>query len=686
MPPKLLQMLKTEASRQKLQDQFKQLLEQANALIASDSAFVFLFDKAAGDSIFSAHRGDDPSAIDMTNAQAFAWDLAQKSGLFETEKRTVKRSEDTSERHFMRLLGTQISSQGRDSFGALVLASKGRRRWSKRDAESLTFLAKSAAAFLQLKASLHKIRQFEKERRSERAIAVEAEEKFRALAQNVPGAIFRYTRNPDKSEEIEFMSPGCTDIWGYTSQEIEGNPRLLWETVLPDDLEAMKASITQSQEELSFWQHRWRIKNRYGFFKWLQAYGTPYRTKNGGYAWHTLILDVTVEQDAQIALAENSRLLHDAQKLESIGRLAGGVAHDFNNLLAVILGNSEAIDCDRLCPDDAEAVQEIIEASHRGATLVKQLLSFARRSDLRLSHADVQEVLSDVDKLLRRVLPANISLEISQRAGLWRVRLDRGMFESALLNIVINARDAMPQGGAITIETSNVRIDNEYIETRDEDVKPGRYVMVAVTDTGHGIEEGVLPYVFEPFFTTKGSSNDTGLGLAMVQGFVKQSAGAIRIYSEPGHGTAIKMHFPAADEEAGAGKIEKMVAPRPRKKSATVLLVEDQEPVRKVIFKMLVAGGYEVIEARSGDEAIEIYQLHQDKIDVVVTDVVMPGKIQGPQLARLARKINSALPVLYMSGYPHEANVHGNGIRVGDISLMKPVRRADLLTALAKIR
>jgi PAS domain S-box-containing protein len=686
MPPRVLRLLKAEERQSELQAQLRELLGQAATLIQSDYAFIFLFDKEAGNSLLSTHRGEDPSRIDVATVRDFAWDLTRQSGLSEAVRKTIKCKDAAPGAQALWCFGAQLSSSASQPFGAIVLVSKKRRNWSRRDDDCLVFLAKSASAFLHIKASLHEIRRIEEERQKAGLKAAEIDEKFRALAANVPGAVCRFIWHPDHNGKVDFMSPGCAAILGYSLEELAGDPHLLWKAILPEDLEAFNASIQQSLNDLNVWQHRWRIKNRDGFVKWLQAYGTPSQTSNGAVAWDTLILDVTVEQEAQIALAENSRLLHEAQRMESIGRVAGGVAHDFNNLLAVIMGNAEMIDLTALPPEDAEAINEIIEASRRGATFVKQLLSFARKSDLRLSLADIHDVLSGLDKLLRRVLPANISLEISQRAGLWPVRIDPSMFESALLNVVINARDAMPQGGAITIETSNVRIDDEYLEARDEHVKPGRYVMVAVTDTGLGIEEGVLPYVFEPFFTTKGQSEGTGLELAMVQGFVKQSGGIIQAYSEPDHGTSIKMYFPAVEGDVAVGGYEKVLTLGRASKAATILLVEDQDAVRKVIFKLLVSAGYKVIEATSGDEAIEIYEQNHENIDLVLTDVVMPGKIQGPQFVRLARKINNALPVVYMSGYPHEANVHGNGIRARDISLMKPVRRADLLTALNKIR
>ena len=584
---------------------------------------------------------------------------------------------------FGALIGEAILNMHGHPVGTVV--AKRADAWSDTDAQFLRFMGEAASTLIWSCRLEYELREcLEREERSNQTIRA-AEEKFSALAKNVPGAIFRYVRDASGGEHIEHMSPGCAGIWGYTSEEMERRPQIWWDAVLPEDREAMRASLQRSQDNLIAWQHRWRVRHKMGFLRWLQAYGIPSANDGGDVAWNTLILDVTVEQDAQLALAENTRLLHEAQKLESIGRLAGGVAHDFNNLLAVIVGNAEVIGARGLGPDQEDSLREIVEASQRGAMLVKQLLSFARKSDLRETVTDVREVLVTVDSMLRRVLPANISLEVVHRAGLWPVQIDRSMFESALLNIVINARDAIQGGGAITIETSNERVDHDYIMSRDEDIQPGRYVMVAVTDTGGGIEDAVLPFVFEPFFSTRSPGDGAGLGLAMVQGFVKQSRGIVRIYSEPGRGTSLKMYFPAVDQDTGSLSANGETLPRLGNDSVTVLLVEDQEGVRRVIEKTIASAGYKVIVASSGDEASVIYQNLHENIDIIVTDVVMPGKIQGPQLVRLARRINHNVPALYMSGYPHEANVHGNGIRAGDISLMKPIRRTDLLTALEKL-
>lgn len=689
LPFSFLENLVSEEDRLKFDGQVDDLVKHAVTALKADLCFIFLTEPSQADHVyvnqgFHALTEELQEYFSEVALKAIAEGTAITS--FTKKQSNLPQNPDLSHGGEWSFLAGLLFDRHYNAVGVILTAKQKLDSWTEYDRNGLAFLSDSASVFLQLRETIFQLRAAEAARRTTEDSLSESEEKFSALAKNVPGAIFRYIRNRDGQDEVEFMSPGCVDIWGYTAEELEADPTLLWAAIVPEDSEALQASLQQSLNNLSQWQHRWRIKTKDGFLKWLQSYGTPYRMADGEVAWNTLILDVTVEQEAQIALAENARNLHEAQKLDIIGRVAGGVAHDFNNLLSVIVGNAEAINAANLRPDDSEAVNEIIEAAQRGALLVKHLLSFARKSDLRTTITDINTVLSGVDRILRRVLPANISIEISQRAGLWPVQIDQNMFESALLNIVLNGRDALPRGGAITIETSNVRVDDDYLDLRDEDAPPGRYVMVAITDTGTGIEDTVLPYVFEPFFTTKGPNDGTGLGLAMVQGFVKQSGGIVRIYSEPGHGTSIKMYFPATDGIADAAGVPRQALPVAERRPGTVLLVEDQEPVRAAIERTLTSAGYRVISASSGDEAITIYREVHQNIDIMVTDVVMPGQLQGPQLVHRAREINHRLPVLYMSGYPHEANVHGNGVRSNDISLMKPVRRNDLLTALIKLR
>lgn len=382
-----------------------------------------------------------------------------------------------------------------------------------------------------------------------------------------------------------------------------------------------------------------------------------------------------VTEQREMALSLNQSI-----KMEAIGNLTGGIAHDFNNLLAVILGNLELA---KEVPEELdELLDEAISATLKGADLTKSMLSFARRAPLEPAILDLNKIVRETKNWAARALPASIEVETSLLAGLWSVKADRASTESALLNLILNARDAMAKGGKLTLETANVRIDKDYIDERHEDLTLGRYVMLAVSDTGTGIVPDVLERIFDPFFTTKGPGKGSGLGLSMIQGFMKQSGGAVRVYSEPGVGTTFKLYFRAvnqkgeedsyatqgaADGKAGLGK--------------TILVAEDEPGVMTVLVRTLEAAGYGVIAAPTGDSALARF-LDSDKVDLVLTDIIMPGSLEGPALVNALRQQDAGLPAIFMSGYASEATVHGNGLRPEDIRLMKPVGRKELLAAI----
>lgn len=430
-----------------------------------------------------------------------------------------------------------------------------------------------------------------------------------------------------------------------------------------------------------------------------QRWSSDYRMRRGDGTWaHVEERSVALRDErgkpflvigSLSDVTERRRLedqLHAAQKMEAIGRIAGGIAHDFNNLLAVILGNAELLMDDEGDPVRLDFATEIVDATRRGAELTQRLLSFARRARLSPQVIDLNECVSGMGKMLARVLPATIRLEPVLMAGLWKTAADPAFVESALLNLVVNARDAMPKGGTLTIETGNQRVSESYGIERGEDVTPGRYVMLAVTDTGSGIARDILDRVVEPFFTTKGPNMGTGLGLSMVHGFVRQSGGALRIYSEPGIGTTVKLMLPAVGDTpdrpvtAGPARSAQAIPGRLR-----LLLVEDEPEVRRVIARMLTERGLEVTEAVNGDAALTLFEAADRPFDILLTDVVMPGRLQGPALARELKARDAALSIVFISGYANEAAVNGNGLRPDDAFLMKPVQRADLLALIGRL-
>ena len=401
-------------------------------------------------------------------------------------------------------------------------------------------------------------------------------------------------------------------------------------------------------------------------------------------------LNQTLEQRVADEICERMQVeesLRQAQKMEAIGQLTGGVAHDFNNLLTVIMGSLDSIRRQLDDPPEKLDVARLrrlqsmaFQSAERASTLTSRLLAFARRQPLKPEPLDVDKLVTGLTDLLQRTLGERIALEAVSTPGLWLARADRAELESALVNVAINARDAMPDGGKLTIETANVWLEEDYVATLTEPVPTGQYVMLAVADTGHGMDPQTLDRVFEPFFTTKGVGKGTGLGLSQVYGFVRQSGGHIRIYSEPGAGTTIKLYLPReADQSA-------KVSSPPLENvgdggSETILVVEDHDGLREYSTSVLRELGYRVLEAAEGREALELLTSHQD-VQLLFTDVVLPG-LNGRQLADQALLVRPSLKVLFTTGYTRNAIVHNGRLDKGVELITKPFTFAALA---AKVR
>ncbi len=405
------------------------------------------------------------------------------------------------------------------------------------------------------------------------------------------------------------------------------------------------------------------------------------------------LLERTAELDAESKLRQEAEsTLRQAQKMEAVGQLTGGVAHDFNNLLTVIMGNLDTMRRQLAAaanPGDARALiakltkplEFALQGTKSAAQLTHRLLAFSRRQTLEPARIDANRLVSGMLDMLQRSLGANISVETILGAGLWPTFADAHQLENALLNLALNAKDAMPEGGCLTIETANTYLDAAYVR-RFGDVAAGQYVVVCVTDTGTGIPKEILDRVFEPFFTTKPPGEGSGLGLAMVHGFVKQSGGHMRIYSEDAHGTTVKIYLPRLTdvEEVSAvpaGKIGE-VTPVPRAKAGeTILVVEDNEGVREYAKEVLQELGYRVLEAGDADQALGLLS-KTPRIDLLFTDVVLPGSGNGRVLATKVRAKYPHLPVLYTTGYTRNAIVH-QGRLDADVELLnKPYTQQDL--------
>jgi CheY-like chemotaxis protein/two-component sensor histidine kinase len=376
-------------------------------------------------------------------------------------------------------------------------------------------------------------------------------------------------------------------------------------------------------------------------------------------------------------LHNTEKQLVQSQKLEAVGRLAGGISHDFNNLLTVILGYSDITK--RNLPEGdplRRNVDEIIRASERAASLTRQLLAFSRKQVMQPRVFDLNDVVNDLEKMLRRMIGEDIELRVSADRDLGNIKADPVQLEQVIMNLVVNARDAMPKGGKLSIETANVYLDESY-SREHVSVVPGHYVMLAISDTGCGMNEETRQRIFEPFFTTKEQGKGTGLGLSMVYGIVKQSGGNIWVYSEEGHGTTFKSYFPRVTAQAEEYKRSARAFEAPAG-SETILLVEDAELVRTLARQVLETAGYRVLEAANADAAIRLCEkMNGDRIDLLLTDVVMPG-MSGNEMSRILLQRQPDMPVLYMSGYTDDAIVQHGVLEAGINFLQKPFTPAAL--------
>ncbi len=380
--------------------------------------------------------------------------------------------------------------------------------------------------------------------------------------------------------------------------------------------------------------------------------------------------------------AQAEAVLREAQKMQAIGQLTGGIAHDFNNLLTVILGNLEMM---RTRLEDGSGLQARIDravgAAQRGATLTAQLLAFARKQPLAPAPIDLTTVVPELMPLMQRTLGAHIDVRYVETAGLWPAMADHAQLESAVLNLALNARDAMPDGGRLTIELANKVLDGDYARAHHE-VVPGDYAMLAVSDTGHGMSSDVVARVFEPFFTTKPDGKGTGLGLAMVFGFVKQSGGHVKIYSEPGHGTTVRLYLPRAIGAAPSAPRINALVDLPRG-NASVLVVEDEPAVREIAVAILADVGYRVLQAADGESGLRVFGAHAAEIALLLTDVVLPGPIRGRELAERINAVRPEVKVLYMSGYTENSIVHHGRLDDGVQLIGKPFKRDELIAKVA---
>lgn len=474
-----------------------------------------------------------------------------------------------------------------------------------------------------------------------------------------------------------FISPSLAGGLGYTEEEFAHETSEAFSRIVhPDDREEYKTRLEKhlaAPQSAFMSEHRLRSKS--GEYRWFFAIGNSKVDAKGIVVRFS---GTTTDVTERVKL---ERQLHQAQKMEAIGQLTGGMAHDFNNILAVILGNLELIK-EIKDPNEFEVLADAgINAAQKGADLISNMLSFSRKARMQRVIFSLNDMVRETRKWSAIGVPEHISIVLSLSEQLRLVEADFSMAQSALLNLVLNSRDAMPDGGTLTIHTSNAYFDENVITGTGETFPEGHYVLLKVSDTGSGISSEDLARIFDPFFTTKPPWEGSGLGLSMVQGFIHQSGGFIEVFSEP-IGTTFKLYFPALLDGISKQAAAAPSVVEPPQENTHILLVEDKEELLNVIFKSLTRAGYRVSVAHSGDEAAALWQMDDD-FDLLLTDVVMPGKLQGPDLARQIRQSAPDLPVIFMSGYEPDANAYANDQNPQDIRLMKPVSKHDLLESIS---
>jgi len=515
--------------------------------------------------------------------------------------------------------------------------------------------------------------------RAERTWAVgalrQSEERYRLVSEASSDYVYSIRVNPDQSLTCEWITDPFTRITGYTVEELN---RYGWAALVhPEDValgdhhlhvlfsgeqETVEMRVVTKSREI-----RWlRIYERPGFGDAVDSSGSRRVEKIYGAAQ-----DITVQKELEEQLLQS-------RKMEAIGQLAGGVAHDFNNLLTVICGYGDLMKrLPNLTPEASEFADEILQAAKRASELTRQLLAFGRRQILQARNVDLNSVVSGLEKMLGRLIGEDVELRTLYSPEPALVKIDPGQFEQVIMNLVVNARDAMPEGGVLTIETCAVEIGRT--PTDGQPMLPaGRYVTLAVTDTGSGMDAQTAGRVFDPFFTTKEVGKGTGLGLAMVYGIVKQSGGDIRVHTEPGKGTTFRIYVPQLQHGVEASPTASPFDLQTVRGTETVLVLEDETALRALIRQVLSGAGHKVLDTGDSEEAIEMCRQHPGEIELFITDMVLP-KLSGPQVAEQVLKIRPQMRVMYTSGYPGKTHIPNSLRKHGTAFFEKPFTPDSLI-------
>jgi PAS domain S-box-containing protein len=553
-------------------------------------------------------------------------------------------------------LGVPLMNNGH-AFGVLAVQSYTEKiRFTEREQEILTFVSQHLATAIMRK-------------RNEEALRL-SEARYRSQVQSAVYGIYRSSADEDRFLD---GNPALVNMLGYESLDELLALKISRDVYVDPTERSALVNEYRRKSLIEGVEVRWKRKDGKNII--VRLSGRPILNAAGQAESFEMIAEDTTEHRA----LEDQ--LRQSQKMEAVGRLAGGVAHDFNNLLTVIKGYSELMLDQVQAADPLRAeIEEVKKAADRAAALTRQLLAFSRKQVLAPKVIDLNAVITNVERLLQRLLGEDIELITILHSSLGRVKADPGQIEQVIMNLAVNARDAMPKGGKLTISSANVMLDESFIQ--DSKVATGPYVLLSVSDTGVGMDAETKSRIFEPFFTTKEQGKGTGLGLSTVYGIVKQSGGYISVYSEPGLGTSFKVYLPrvdAAAEVSGAGAGERL-----QTGTETILLVEDEDGVRTLTRQLLQKQGYTVLESRHGGEALLICERHNGPIHLLLTDVVL-SQISGRELAHRLAAIRPEMKVLFMSGYSEDAIVQHGVLNSGHAFLQKPFTAESLGTKVREV-
>ncbi len=502
------------------------------------------------------------------------------------------------------------------------------------------------------------------ERKQIEATLRQSEEKYRSLLQANPDPVVVY----DNEGRVIFFNPAFRRTFGWTLDERLNKKMDIFVPV--ENQPETKMMIDKVKANKKFSNIESRRYNKAGNIIPVSISGAAYRNQSGDVLGCIVNLRDISEQKMMEAQ------LRQAQKMEAIGVLASGVAHDFNNLLTTILVNTELILSDDIDSSLKERIEDINKAGQRAAALTRQLLAFSRKQVIQPKVLNLNKLLKDFNKMLDRIIGEDVEILVIPEDALWQIEIDPGQMEQVIFNLVINAKDVMPKGGQITIETENVNHSEGYFYQHGVKSQPGSYIKLAVSDTGSGMDNETQKKIFEPFFTTKKKGKGTGLGLSIVYGIVKQNNGFVWVYSEPGQGSSFKVYLPKAPCDVATKRNE---SPTVRKAdgSETLLIVEDDEQLRKTLRTTLKQNGYKVLDAKNGKDALKICKKHEGMIELMITDVVMP-KMSGRETVRRLQPLYPQMKIIYMSGYTDNAIVNHGILASGLDFLQKPFSLKDL--------